>query len=115
MALTVLLALVAGFFAGNGLPYFLQGSLGEGRNPSPFPDRPAVAVATGVGCFLIAGTAWAFANVSEHPSAGWLAAGTGVLAVGLIHARTWRDADPWGKRTRRAAAAARRATSVESV
>ena len=105
MPLTVLLAFAAGFFAGNGLPYYLQGSLGEGRNPSPFPDRPAVAVVTGVGCFLIAGAAWAFADVATHPLAGWLAAGAGVLAVGLTHARTWRRADSWGKRSRPASAA----------
>jgi hypothetical protein len=100
--ITVLLAFVAGFFAGNGLPYYVQGSLGEGRNPSPFPDRPAVAVVTGVGCFLIAGTAWAFAHVAARPGPGWLATAAGVLAVGLVHARTWRDADPWGKRSRQA-------------
>ncbi|MGI5243695.1 hypothetical protein [Dactylosporangium sp. CA-139066] len=100
MPLTVLLALVAGLFAGNGLPYYLRGSIGEGRNPSPFPDRPAVAVASGVACFLIAGTAWAFAGVGAHPLAGWLATAAGVLVVGLIHARTWRAANPWGKRTR---------------
>ncbi|GAA2395828.1 hypothetical protein [Dactylosporangium salmoneum] len=102
MPLTVLLALVAGFFAGNGLPYFLQGSLGEGRNPSPFPDHPAVSVATGLGCFLIAGAAWHFADVPAHPWPGRLAAALGLLIVGLIHARTWRDPDPWGKRTRNA-------------
>ena len=106
MPLTVFLAFVAGFFAGNGLPYYLQGSLGEGRNPSPFPDRPAVAVATGLGCFLIAGTAWAFADVAAHPLAGWLAAAAGLLAVGLVHARTWRDPNPWRKRTGRASPAA---------
>ncbi|GAA2640255.1 hypothetical protein GCM10010399_87230 [Dactylosporangium fulvum] len=33
--------------------------------------------------------------------AGWAAA-AGVLVVGLIHARTWDDPDPWGKRTARA-------------
>lgn len=99
MLLTVALAFVAAFFAGNGLPYFLQGSLGEGRNPSPFPDRPMVSVATGVAAFAIAGVAWSFAHVPDHPAAGWPAAAAGLLAVGLIHARGWRDPNPWGKRT----------------
>jgi hypothetical protein len=99
MLLTVFLALVAGFFAGNGLPYYLQGSLGEGRNPSPLPDRPAVSVAVGLGAFVIAGVAWAFADVPAHPGPGWGAAAAGLLAVGLTHARTWRDPNPWGKRT----------------
>jgi hypothetical protein len=98
MPLTVLLAFVAGFFAGNGLPYYLQGSVGEGRNPSPFPDRPAISVATGWGAFVIAGVAWAYADVPAHPLPGWPAAAAGVLAVGLIHARTWRDPNPWNKR-----------------
>ena len=101
MILTLFLALTAGFFAGNGVPYFVQGSLGEGRNPSPFPDHPAASVATGVVAFAVAGTAWSFADASAHAGAAWVAAATGVLAVGLIHARTWRDPDPWGKRTRR--------------
>jgi hypothetical protein len=60
-----------------------------------------------VGCVLIAGTAWAFADIGAHPSAGWLATAVGVLAVGLVHARTWRDANPWGKRSRQAASAPR--------
>jgi hypothetical protein len=99
MLITVLLALVAGFFAGNGLPYYVQGSLGQGRNPSPFPDRPAVSVAVGVLAFIISGTAWYFADVPAHPLPGWLAATAGVLVVALIHTRTWNDPNPWGKRT----------------
>ncbi|WP_433059261.1 hypothetical protein [Dactylosporangium sp. CS-033363] len=100
---TVLLSLVAGFFAGNGLPYYLQGSCGEGRNPSPFPDRPSVSVLVGVVAFAVAAVAWHFAEVDAHPWPALLAAGAGVLAVGLIHARTWRDPNPWGKRAAQAA------------
>jgi hypothetical protein len=99
--LTILLAFVAGFFAGNGLPYYLRGSVGDGRNPSPFRDSPAVSVVVGWGAFAIAGVAWAFAGVGSHPLAAWISAAAGVLAVGLIHARTWRDPDPWGKRSRK--------------
>ncbi|MFI5909413.1 hypothetical protein [Dactylosporangium sp. NPDC051541] len=101
MFITVLLALVAGFFAGNGLPYYVQGSLGEGRNPSPFPDRPYVNVLVGLLAFIIAGTAWSFANVQAHPAPAWLSAAAGLLVVALIHTRTWRDENPWGKRTAR--------------
>lgn len=110
MPITVTLAFVAGFFAGNGLPYFVQGSLGEGRNPSPLPDHPMVSVATGCGAFVIAGIAWSLAHSPAHPLAAGLAGAAGVLAVGLIHARTWRDPDPWGKRTRRTQAANRPAS-----
>jgi hypothetical protein len=99
--ITALLALVAGFFAGNGLPYYVQGSLGEGRNPSPFPDRPHVSVLVGMFAFAIAGLAWWFADAPAHPVAAWPSAGVGLLLVALIHTRTWRDENPWGKRTAR--------------
>lgn len=48
MFLTIALAAVGGFMVGNGLPYYLEGSAGRGRNPSPFPDRPWVAVLVGI-------------------------------------------------------------------
>jgi hypothetical protein len=40
MLITIGLAFVAGFFAGNGLPYYAQGSTGDGRHPGPFRDSP---------------------------------------------------------------------------
>ncbi|PZF80171.1 hypothetical protein [Jiangella anatolica] len=97
MILTVLLAFVAGFFAGNGLPYYVEGSTGRTTNPSPFGDGAVVNVVTGWGGLVIAGFAWYFADVPEHPWPGWIAAALGVLAVGLIHARLWRG-DVWGRR-----------------
>lgn len=99
MLLTIGLAFVAGFFAGNGLPYYVMGSTGDGRHPGPFPDSPAVAVAVGWSAFVVAAVAWRFADVGDHPFPGWAAAAAGVLAVGLIHTRTWRRTNPWGKRT----------------
>jgi hypothetical protein len=99
MLITGVLAFVAAFFAGNGLPYYVQGSTGEGRNPAPFPDSAAVSVLVGWGAFVIAAVAWSFAHVDRHPLAGYPAAALGLLLVGLIHTRTWRDPNPWGKRT----------------
>jgi hypothetical protein len=87
---TVLLGFVAGFFAGNGLPYYTEGSIGHGVNPSPFRQSPVANVILGCAAFVVAGIAWAFAHVSRHPLAGYSAAAVGVLVVGLIHARTWR-------------------------
>ncbi len=98
MLLTIVLALVAGFFAGNGLPYYAQGSTGDGRNPSPFRDSPVASVLSGWGAFVVAAVAWHFARVGDHRLAGYTAAALGVLAVGLIHTRTWRSPNPWGKR-----------------
>ncbi|MBB5788655.1 hypothetical protein [Jiangella mangrovi] len=97
MILTVLLAFVAGFFAGNGLPYYMEGSTGRTTNPSPFGEGAVVNVLVGWTGLVIAALAWYFADVSSHPWPGWAAAALGVLTVGLIHARAWQ-ADPWNRR-----------------
>jgi hypothetical protein len=101
MLITIGLAFVAGFFAGNGLPYYAQGSTGDGRHPGPFRDSPMVSVFTGWAGLVIAAVAWSFADVNNHPFPGYAAAALGVLLVGLIHTRTWRSPNPWGKRTAR--------------
>jgi hypothetical protein len=101
MLTTIGLAFVAGFFLGNGLPYYTQGSTGDGRHPAPFPDSPAVSVLVGCLAFAIAAVAWRFAHAGDHPVPAYAAALAGLLAVALIHTRTWRDKDPWGKRGRR--------------
>ncbi|TDC50803.1 hypothetical protein E1212_13705 [Jiangella ureilytica] len=101
MIVTVLLAFVAGFFAGNGLPYYVEGSTGRTTNPSPFGEGAVVNVLTGWAGLVVAGLAWYFADVSNHPWPGWTAAALGVLTVGLVHARMWQ-ADPWGRRGRTA-------------
>jgi hypothetical protein len=100
MLTTIGLAFVAGFFLGNGVPYYAEGSTGEGRHPGPFPDRPWVSVLAGCGAFTIAAIAWHFAGSGGHPFPAYGAALLGLLAVALIHTRTWRDPNPWGKRTR---------------
>ncbi|MFG1626324.1 hypothetical protein [Kribbella sp. NPDC049227] len=85
MLTTVLLALVAGFFVGNGLPYYMLGSTGN-TNPTPFGQSAAVNVVVGWVAFVIAAICWRYAHVSGHPLAGYAAAAVGLLAVGLIHA-----------------------------
>jgi hypothetical protein len=102
MVTTVCLAFVAGFFLGNGLPYYVQGSTGDGKHPAPFPDSPAVSVLVGCLAFAVAAVAWRFAHAGQHPIPAYAAGLAGLLAVALIHTRTWRDPDPWGKRSRRA-------------
>ncbi|TDE11780.1 hypothetical protein [Jiangella asiatica] len=103
MLLTTLLAFVAGFFAGNGLPYYMEGSTGRTTNPSPFGHGATINVVIGWFGLVIAGVAWYFADVAEHPEAGWSAAALGVLAVGLVHARNWQT-DPWRRQHTRPAA-----------
>jgi hypothetical protein len=100
MLSTVALAFIAGFFAGNGLPYYVAGSTGEGTNPGPFPDSPVLNVLAGCAGLTIAAICWSAADVHAHALAGWLAALAGVASVGMIHARLWRH-DPWGKHSPR--------------
>ncbi|PRY01558.1 hypothetical protein [Allonocardiopsis opalescens] len=102
---TAVLAFIAGFWVGNGLPYYTAGSTGEGASPSPFPKLPAVNVAIGCAMIAVGAVVWSFADVAAHPVAAYSAGLLGALAVGLIHARLWRR-DPWGRRGRRAAEAA---------
>jgi hypothetical protein len=101
MLTTLALAFVAGFFLGNGLPYYVQGSTGDGHHPGPFRDTPAVSVLVGCFAFAIAAAAWAFAHSSGHPFAAYAAALIGLVTVAMIHTRTWRRPNPWGKRTSR--------------
>jgi hypothetical protein len=94
MLTTTLLAFAAGFCAGNGLPYFVAGSTGDGRNPAPFADSAVANIVVGWGMFLVTVICWHFAHVSSHQLPGYAAAAVGVLAVGLIHARLWLN-NPW--------------------
>ena len=97
MIMTALLAFAAGFFAGNALPYYVAGSTGDGRNPSPFGDGAAVCVLVGTALFAVAVVAWNLSGAAAHPILGWSAALLGVLTVGLVHTRTWRGR-AWGRR-----------------
>ncbi|GAA3293914.1 hypothetical protein [Streptomyces cinereospinus] len=96
---TVLLAFAAGFWAGNGLPYYVAGSTGDRTAPSPFRPSAVTNVLTGWLMLLVAGVCWHYADTDAHPLPGHGAAAAGVLLVGLIHARLWR-ADPWHRRSR---------------
>jgi hypothetical protein len=96
---TTLLALFAGFFFGNGLPYYVAGSTGEGVNPSPFPKTASVNVVNGFAAMAIGAIAWHFVDRTRFPVGAWVGASIGVLSVGLIHARLWKN-DPWGRGTK---------------
>jgi hypothetical protein len=97
MLVTILCAFVAGFFVGNGLPYYIAGSTGEGTNPSPFSDSASVNVLVGLGALGIGALGWHFADVEHYRRTAYTVAALGILSVGLIHARLWRN-DPWRKR-----------------
>ena len=92
--MALVLAFVAGFFGGNGLPYYIAGSTGESVNPSPFPQTPSVNVLVGFAAMVVGTGAGYFTDWARYPGWSELAAAAGVLVVGLIHARVWR-ANPW--------------------
>jgi len=94
MLTTIGLAFVAGFFLGNGMPYYVQGSTGDGRHPGPFRDGPAVSVLIGCIAFAIAAAAWAFAHPSDHLVPAYTAALAGPLRVALIHTRNLAQPQP---------------------
>jgi hypothetical protein len=89
MVLTVVFGLLAGFFAGNGLPYYAEGSAGRHGNPSPFSKSSVANVIIGWAAFVLAAVFWWLAQVPNNPLAGWISIAIGVLVVGLIHARNW--------------------------
>jgi hypothetical protein len=88
MVLAIVLGLVAGFFAGNGLPYYVVASFGL-RHRFLLGSSPVANLVAGLGCFVIALVAWHFAHVPAHPLAGWTAVLVGLLLVALIHVRAW--------------------------
>jgi hypothetical protein len=92
--MTILLAYLAGFFAGNGLPYYYLGSTGQ-THPTPFGRSPTVNVAVGCVAFAIAVVCWHFAHAQNLLA--YAAALVGVLTVGVIHARGWHN-NPWARR-----------------
>jgi hypothetical protein len=94
MLLTILLALFAGFMAGNGLPYYLTGHFGE-EHRMPFGNSPTGNVVVGWVAFLLAGIAWYFVDTQSYPVLAYLCAAVGLLIVGLIHARVWQGNPPF--------------------
>lgn len=97
--MTIMLGFLAGFCAGNGLPYYHFGSTGA-THATPLGDSSAMNVLLGWAMFVVAAICWHFAHVPDHPLSGYTAAATGLLAVGVHHARGWRN-NPWEKRSSR--------------
>ena len=89
MVASILLGFVAGFFAGNGLPYFITGGFAKEHQLLLGGKSAYANVIAGVILFAIAAFCWHFADAKDHPIAVYMSALFGVLAVGLIHARDW--------------------------
>ena len=86
MIVTLALGFVAGFFLGNGIPYYVTGSFGNEHGF--FGGKSAAAnVIAGIVAFAIAGACWHFAQPKVLGT--YLAALLGMACVGLIHTITW--------------------------
>ena len=96
---SVVFAFTAGFVLGNGLPYYLAGSMGIATNPSPFRESTTVNVMIGWIMFVVAVPVWGLVDTVVYPIPAYLSGAVGVLVVGLIHARLWR-ANPWRRSDR---------------
>lgn len=93
MPTAIVLGFVTGFFAGNGLPYFVTGSFGWQHRF--LLGRSAVAnVIAGTAALAIAALSAYFTDWHAHPLVAGTAATLGVLAVGLIHVRVWPSGSP---------------------
>jgi len=86
---SILLGFVAGFFAGNGLPYFITGSFAQ-EHQFLLGKSAYTNILAGVVAFAIAALSWHFADLKDHRMAVCASAFLGVVAVGLIHARVWQ-------------------------
>lgn len=82
---TALLALLAGVFAGNGLPHFVRGITKESY-PSVLGSGPVINLFAGWVGLVVAGVLLYVAETGAHPAAAGAAGAAGVLAMGLFHA-----------------------------
>ncbi|QBD81290.1 hypothetical protein EPA93_37075 [Ktedonosporobacter rubrisoli] len=90
MVLTIILALMAGFWSTNGIPHYLTGILGQ-EAPTPFGKSSVVNLFEGYAAFLIGGVFWYLTWLQQgNPVLVFISAAIGALAVDLFHAHYWR-------------------------
>lgn len=89
MILSIAFGFVAGFFVGNGLPYYVHGSFGE-EHRFLLGRSPVANVLAGCGAMTIGALAWIAIHDDGHTGPALCAVLVGVLVVGLIHARVWK-------------------------
>lgn len=85
MIQTVLLSLIAGVFAANGVPHFVRG-ITKRTYPSALGYGPVVNLLGGWAMFVLAALLAFAAHMTEHPAAAFVAVALGVLLMGLFHA-----------------------------
>ena len=89
---TLIFGFIAGFFVGNGLPYYITGSFAK-EHRSLLGKSAVTNVIGGVALIAIGVICWYFVPIQAHPFGAYSSALIGLLSVGLIHAKDWRKMD----------------------
>ncbi|MEU6248950.1 hypothetical protein [Glycomyces sp. NPDC047010] len=84
--MTLLLTLIAGLLAGNGLPHFIKGITKEDY-PTVFGNGPVPNLIAGWSSLTIAAIVLMLADLGAAPVAATAGISLGVLAMGLFHAQ----------------------------
>ncbi|MDF5751423.1 hypothetical protein [Spongiactinospora sp. TRM90649] len=86
MGQTVLLAFLAGLIGANSVPHFVRGITGE-RYPTVFGDSPVINVVAGWAGLVLTVLCVRWAHPDRAPDWALAAGASGVLLMGLFHAR----------------------------
>jgi hypothetical protein len=98
MFVTLILALMAGYWSANGLPRYITGIMGQ-EHPSPLGKSAVVNLLEGWASFLIGGIFWYFTwRQQSNPTLVFISAAIGALAINLFHALVWRTNPEFYKR-----------------
>src|SRR5215467_8064677 len=95
---TIILALMAGYWSANGIPHYITGITGQ-EHPSPLGKSAVVNLLEGWASFLIGGIFWYFTwRQQSNPALAFISAVIGALAINLFHAFVWRTNPEYYKR-----------------
>jgi hypothetical protein len=98
MVVTLILALMAGYWSANGLPHYITGITGQ-EHPSPLGKSAVVNLIEGWASFLIGGVFWYFTwRQQSEPALVFISAAIGALGINLFHAFVWRTNPEFYKR-----------------
>ena len=85
MVATILLSLLSGVLGGNAFPHFVRGITRQ-RYPSALGNGPIPNLLAGWVGLVLAAVRLYGAHPDRRPTAAFVAAMVGVLAIGLFHA-----------------------------
>ena len=101
MVLTIIIFLLIGLFAFNGIPHLVKGITGQ-NHMSPFAQSsgPVVNVLWGICNLIIAWVLWYFVETDGAVITKWISFFVGALIVSVYLASFWKDPEarlPWHK------------------